>query len=200
MLLALLAAVACGAVGAPPRDWACAGTALGVRVPARLAVDGSVPRTPSPCLPLNDLLSDDNITQLAGGNDSDVASVPAASTGVTPGFTPGEDASLAAAAGMAAAATPSNNNPLLSSTQPWPAWDSIMPEHIIPAVTQLVAEEAASLAALEASITTARASGGLSFELVFGPLTQIRLRLDSVYHVLDSLEVRAVPHHLSCTA
>ncbi|KAF8057132.1 hypothetical protein HT031_006141 [Scenedesmus sp. PABB004] len=75
-------------------------------------------------------------------------------------------------------------NPLLDRS-PFPLWGQIRAFHIEPAVVQLIAEERTSLAVLEDKLLTAGA--GVGFDDVFGPLTQIRLRLDSVYNQIDNL-------------
>jgi hypothetical protein len=103
------------------------------------------------------------------------------------------------------------SNPLLSSDV-LPNWDQIMggvskseadtATYIVDAVTQLAApaptanssgtpgEEVASLLGLEQAL---RSSSGapIAFNAVVLPLTQIRLRLDSVYDQINQMEVRA---------
>jgi oligopeptidase A len=81
----------------------------------------------------------------------------------------------------------SNNNPLLVSGLQFPLWDQIKPKHVRPAVKQLIAEEMASLELLEQDLSRALAAGNITFTKLFGPFTQIRLRLDSVYGQIDHL-------------
>jgi oligopeptidase A len=69
----------------------------------------------------------------------------------------------------------------------FPLWDQIKPEHVKPAVNQLIAEESASLDLLEQDLSRALAAGNVTYNTLFGPFTQIRLRLDSVYGQIDHL-------------
>lgn len=92
-----------------------------------------------------------------------------------------------AAAGSKGAAL--SVNPLLVSGLQFPLWDQIKPEHVAPAVKQLIAEETASLQLLEQDLSRALAAGEVTFNKLFGPFTQIRLRLDSVYGQIDHLSV-----------
>lgn len=80
-------------------------------------------------------------------------------------------------------------NPLLVPNLQFPLWDQIKPEHVKPAVNQLIAEESASLDLLEQDLSRALAAGNVTYNTLFGPFTQIRLRLDSVYGQIDHLSV-----------
>ncbi|WIA33851.1 hypothetical protein OEZ86_006955 [Tetradesmus obliquus] len=118
-------------------------------------------------------------------------------------------------ASLSAAADPSAGssvNPLLSSETP-PNWDQIMggvsmsetdtAMYIVNAITQLAApaplgnssgmpgEEVASLLGLEQALRNSSSSSNgtlANFSAVVLPLTQIRLRLDSVYQQINQLE------------
>jgi hypothetical protein len=105
----------------------------------------------------------------------------------------------------------SRSNPLLSSDT-LPNWDQILrgdtqsemdtAAYIVNAVTQLIApapaanssgtagEEMASLLGFEQALRSS--SSQLGFNAVVLPLTQIRLRLDSVLQQINHLEVRRV--------
>lgn len=90
----------------------------------------------------------------------------------------------------ASAAAASAPNPLLT-TDVFPHWDQIKPEHVAPAVKQLLEEETASLELLEKDLQAAGAN--VSFERVFKPFSQMRLRMDFVYGQIDHLAVRSAP-------
>lgn len=102
----------------------------------------------------------------------------------------------AAAAGAGNAVGRGTFNPLLVPNLQFPLWDKIRPEHVKPAVKQLIAEETASLELLEQDLTRALAAGNVTFNEVFRSFTQIRLRLDSVYGQFDHLSVSSI----SCMA
>jgi Zn-dependent oligopeptidase len=72
---------------------------------------------------------------------------------------------------------------------PFPKWADIKAEHVLPAVKQVLAEESASLDLLEQDLTQALKDGSLSFDRVFLPITQMRLRLDGVNGQVDHLSV-----------
>lgn len=75
-------------------------------------------------------------------------------------------------------------NPLLL-TAGFPRWDEVRPHHIAPAARQVLAEESAALDLLEQDL--ASGAGALTYERLFAPYTQIRLRVDSIlgqaYHL-----------------
>lgn len=77
-------------------------------------------------------------------------------------------------------------NPLLESG-PFPKWGEIKAEHVLPAVKQVLAEESASLDLLEQDLARAQKDGSLSFDRVFLPITQMRLRLDGVNSQIDHI-------------
>jgi hypothetical protein len=60
---------------------------------------------------------------------------------------------------------------------------------VLPAVKQVIAEEFASLDLLEQDLAQALKDGSLSFDRVFLPLTQMRLRMDGVYSQIEHLSV-----------
>ncbi|KAF8073030.1 hypothetical protein HT031_000691 [Scenedesmus sp. PABB004] len=102
---------------------------------------------------------------------------------------------LLAAACAAAAAAPAPSprpaaaaagNPLLA-TGDFPAWDKIKPEHVVPGVTAMLEQEAASLELLEQDLSRAVAAGNVSYEEVFGPYRQLSLRMDAVLGQVDHL-------------
>jgi oligopeptidase A len=88
----------------------------------------------------------------------------------------------------AAAAAAAAANPLLESG-PFPKWGEIKAEHVLPAVKQVIAEESASLDLLEQDLAQALKDGSISFDRVFLPLTQMRLRMDGVYSQIEHLSV-----------
>jgi oligopeptidase A len=65
----------------------------------------------------------------------------------------------------------------------------VRPEHVLPAVRAVLNEEGASLELLEQDLERALVggSGNLSYSRVFQPYTQIRLRLDSVFTLIEHL-------------
>lgn len=97
-------------------------------------------------------------------------------------------APAAAAAVIVTPQAAAASNPLFESG-PFPKWDKIKAEHVQPAVSQLIAEESASLDLLEQDLAKALKDGTLTFDRAFLPFTQMRLRLDSVYGQIDHLSV-----------
>eukprot|EP00775_Hariotina_reticulata_P010343 gene10343-10500_t len=67
----------------------------------------------------------------------------------------------------------------------FPQWGNIKPEHVAPAVKQLLSEEGATLDLLEQDLK--RAGKNVSFSRMFLPYTQIRLRVDGVLGQIDHL-------------
>jgi hypothetical protein len=84
-------------------------------------------------------------------------------------------------------------NPLMESG-PFPRWGEIKAEHVLPAVKQVIAEESASLDLLEQDLVQALKDGSLSFDRLFLPLTQMRLRMDGVYSQFEHLSVSRQLH------
>lgn len=80
-------------------------------------------------------------------------------------------------------------NPLLQGRGVLPSWSLVRPEHVLPATRTVIAEEGASLALLEQDLERALAGdgSGLSYDRIFRPYTQIRLRLDSVFTLVEHL-------------
>lgn len=91
-------------------------------------------------------------------------------------------------------------NPLLVSNLRFPLWDQIKPEHIEPAIQQVLAEESASFSLLEQDLTRALKVNNVTFSKVFRPLTQIQLRLDSVTGQVGLLSVSAVCSHTALSS
>eukprot|EP00879_Flechtneria_rotunda_P006967 GHRR01007314.1.p1 GENE.GHRR01007314.1~~GHRR01007314.1.p1 ORF type:complete len:740 (+),score=194.22 GHRR01007314.1:275-2494(+) len=90
----------------------------------------------------------------------------------------------AAAVNSSAVNSNAGKNPLLYSGA-FPRWSDIKPSHVQPAVQQLIAEELASVELLEQDL--ARMSANITFDRLFKPLTQLRLRLDAVFGQIDHL-------------
>lgn len=80
-----------------------------------------------------------------------------------------------------------SSNPLLPNALFVP-WDKITPEHVQPAVKQVLEEEGAALDLLEADLEAA--GKDVTYERVFRPYAQIRYRLDATYGAMDNLQVR----------
>jgi hypothetical protein len=95
-------------------------------------------------------------------------------------------------ASLPGTAPSTDDNPLLVANG-LPVWDAIHSRHVGPAVRQVIREETASLELLEADLAAALSmpgSGALTFSRIFRPLTQIRLRYDSVSSQISHLTVR----------
>jgi len=97
---------------------------------------------------------------------SDRSSTPAAVTDGGPGADPAVGAGEQAAAG-------GDTNPLLADT-PLPRFDAIRAEHVMPALSRLIAAQRASVAQLEALADP-------SFHTLVEPLEQLRHRLGKVW-------------------
>lgn len=89
--------------------------------------------------------------------------------------------------GASKPAVSTSSNPLIPDAL-FVEWDKIKPEHVGPAVKQVLEEEGAALDLLEADL--AAAGKAVTYERLFRPYAQIRYRLDNTYGLMDHLQVR----------
>ncbi|KAF8062666.1 hypothetical protein HT031_003995 [Scenedesmus sp. PABB004] len=124
-----------------------------------------------------------------GAPEPDVLRARAARSSAGAAAPPPTRAAAAVGVASAPAAGAAAANPLLDGQRQFLPWDAIRAEHVEPALRQVIAEETASLELLEADLAGALSAGGggLTFERVMAPLTQIRLRYDAVSGAVSHL-------------